>query len=315
MQIRQLPRLKPMLAVQGQAFDSDDYLYEIKWDGYRGLAYLEDQTTLLSRNQLDLTPRFPELQGLHLRVQKKPTILDGEIVILQDGKPSFSALQTRGKISDLLKVKRLSRQIPATFIAFDILYKGGENVMGLTTRQRKMLLEEIVEQGPDLILSQYVMGSGIDFYQAVTTAGLEGVVAKRLDSPYLSGKRSPAWRKIRMVHSGEWVICGWEKGEGKRSLGSLILAGNRDGRWVYMGKVGTGFTREEEARLLEMLKPLQISAPVFTPPRGEFRQPAWVRPEWVCEVAFSEISPDGRLRHPSYKGIRQDKVPQECTVK
>ncbi|MEW6066671.1 MAG: Ku protein [Bacillota bacterium] len=115
--------------------------------------------------------------------------------ILQDGKPSFSALQTRGKISDALKVKRLSRQIPATFIAFDVLYKAGENVMGMTTREKKQLLEEIVERGPDLIISQYVVGSGVDFYRAVTAAGLEGMVAKRLDSPCLPGKRSPAWKR------------------------------------------------------------------------------------------------------------------------
>ncbi|MCL5780074.1 MAG: non-homologous end-joining DNA ligase [Firmicutes bacterium] len=301
-----------MLSVQTHPFDSSDYLYEIKWDGYRGLAYLDHQTTLLSRNQLNLTPRFPELQGLHLRVKEKPTVLDGEIVILQDGKPSFSALQTRGKISDALKVKRLSRQIPATFIAFDVLYKAGENVMGMTTRERKQLLEEIVEQGPDLIISQYVVGSGVDFYRAVTAAGLEGMVAKRLDSPYLPGKRSPAWKKVRLVQSAEWAICGWEKGEGKRSLGALILAGYQDGKWIYMGKVGTGFTRDEEDRLLKLLKPLELPSPVFAPPRGEIRQPTWVQPALVCEVTFSEISPGGRLRHPSYKGIRHDKLPQEC---
>ncbi|SHF22003.1 non-homologous end-joining DNA ligase [Desulforamulus putei] len=303
-----------MLAVQARPFDHADYLYEIKWDGYRGLAYLDDQTTLLSRNQLDLTPRFPELQGLHLRVKEKPAVLDGEIVILRDGKPSFSALQARGKTSDILKVNRLSRQIPATFVAFDVLYRAGENVMGMAIRERKQILEQIIEQGPDLIISQYVIGSGIDFYRAVTAAGLEGVVAKRLDSPYLPGKRSAAWKKVRMVRSAELVICGWEKGEGVRSLGALILAGYRDREWIYMGKVGTGFTRDEEVRLLELLAPLKIPSPVFSPPRGELRQPTWVKPELVCEVTFSEISPDGRLRHPSYKGIRPDKLPQECTI-
>jgi len=303
-----------MLAVQAPPFDSPDHLYEIKWDGYRGLAYLNDRTILLSRNQLDLTPRFPELQELHLRVKQKPTILDGEIVVLQDGKPSFTALQGRGKLSDPLKIKRLARQAPAVFIAFDILFKGGENVMSLPARSRKEILEEFVDQGPDLLISQYVVESGIDFFKAVSEAGLEGVVAKRLDSPYLPGKRSGYWKKIRRIQSVELVICGWEKGEGERRLGSLILAGYHEGRWCYMGKVGTGFNRDEEQRLIEMLRSLELKIPVFTPPKGEFRCPRWVKPELVCEVTFSEISPDGRLRHPSYKGIRNDKKPQECLV-
>lgn len=307
-----LPRLKPMLAVKADPFDSEDFLYEIKWDGYRALAYLSDKTTIYSRNQLELTQSFPDLQGLHLRVKQKPVILDGEIVVLQDGKPSFSTLQARGKVSDPLKIKRFSKQTPATFVAFDVLFCNGENVISLPTRQRKKVLEEVIEQGPDLIISQYVVGSGHEFFAVVNAAGLEGMVAKKLDSPYLPGKRSGYWKKIRKVHSTELVICGWDKGEGHRSLGSLILAGYKDGAWVYMGKVGTGFTKEEEQRLLQHLRSLEVQTPVFAGSGEEFRHTAWVRPELVCEVNFSEVSPEGRLRHPSYKGIRPDKLPEEC---
>lgn len=307
-----LPKIKPMLAVKTAPFDNSDFLYEIKWDGYRGLAYLDDKTIILSRNQLDLTPSFPELHGLHLKVKQRPTLLDGEIVVLQDGKPSFGALQGRSKITDSLKVARLARQTPATFIAFDILFRAGENVMDLPLKTRKEILNELVEQGPDLIISQYVVGSGLDFFDAVSSAGLEGVMAKRLDSPYLPGKRSSYWKKIRRIQSAELVICGWEKGEGHRSLGSLILAGFDHGRWVYMGKVGTGFTEDEEMRLLALLQPLVIESPVLAVPKAELRFPTWVKPEIVCEVTFTEISHEGRLRHPSYKGTRPDKMPEEC---
>ncbi|WP_373323021.1 non-homologous end-joining DNA ligase [Desulforamulus aquiferis] len=308
----QLPRIKPMLATTAEPFDSQDYLYEIKWDGYRGLAYLGQQTTILSRNQLDLTPRFPELQGLHLRAREKPTILDGEIVVLKEGKPSFSSLQARGKISDPLRINRLARQLPAIFIAFDILYVAGRDVTRLTVTERKEILERIVEQGPELIISQSVIGSGVQFFKQVTKSGLEGVMAKRIDSPYLPGKRSGYWKKIRVIKSADLVICGWEKGEGKRHLGSLILAGYFKDGWYYNGKVGTGMSRKEELLLLEKLKPLEISKPVFDPPRGEFKQPYWVKPVLVCEVNYSEISPDNRLRHPSYKGLRHDKSPADC---
>ncbi|MEG6521651.1 non-homologous end-joining DNA ligase [Desulfotomaculum sp. 1211_IL3151] len=310
-----LPKIKPMLAIPAEPFNSDDFLYEIKWDGYRGLAYLEQETTILSRNLMDLTARFPELQQLHQKVSNKPVILDGEIVVLDEGKPSFSKLQSRGKIADSLIVKRLAKVMPATFIAFDILYQDGISMMHLPLAQRKTALEETVEQGPDLIVSQYVYGSGIEFSEAVKKVGLEGIMAKRLDSLYTPGKRATTWRKIRNNKTAELVIAGWEKGDGYRRLGSLVLVCFHQGEWVYVGKVGTGFTRDEEAHLLTELNQIKTYAAVFTPSKGEFRAPLWVKPQLVCEVTYTEVSPDGRLRHPSYQGLREDKKPEECTIK
>lgn len=301
-----------MLATTSVPFDSPDYLYEIKWDGYRGLAYLDKQTTILSRNQIDLTARFPELQNLHLRVKDKSALIDGEIVVIKDGKPSFNSIQARGKVSDPLRVKGLSSKFPAIFIAFDILHLDGNDLTKLQITQRKEILEKAVEQGPDLIISQSITGSGIQFYEQAIKSGLEGVMAKRLDSPYIPGKRSGYWKKIRGTKSAELAICGWEKGEGKRELGSLILAGYLDGQWYYNGKVGTGISRQEEIMLLEKLMKLAVLEPVFPPPRGEFKSPNWVKPELVCEVNYLEISNENRLRHPSYKGLRYDKNPIEC---
>lgn len=303
-----------MLAMQAEPFDSPDYMFEIKWDGYRGLAYLDNKTVLLSRNQIDMTLKFPELQTLHNSVKQKQVILDGEIVVLQAGKPSFSALQTRGKVSDPLRVKGLSIKSPAIFVVFDLLFLAGNSILNEPLTERKKLLEQVVDQGPNLIISQYVLESGIDFFQSVSAAGLEGVMAKRLDSPYLAGKRSSAWKKIRSVRAIELAVGGWEKGEGSRYLGALILVACNSGKWIYMGKVGTGFNHNEEIRLLELLKPLTIAKPVFIPPRGEFRRPTWVKPQLVCEVNYSEISHEGRLRHPSYKGLRFDKLAEECTL-
>ena len=184
--------------------------------------------------------------------------------------------------------------------------------MNLPLLQRKKFLEEMAEQGPDLIVSQYVLGSGCEFFRVVKAAGLEGMVAKRLDSPYLPGKRSGYWKKIRWVQSADLVICGWEKGEGQRLLGALILGVPEKGGWVYMGKVGTGFSREEEKRIITLLKPLEGHPPFSSLPDEDFRKTVWVCPELVCEVTFSEISPEGRLRHPSYKGLRKDKKAEEC---
>ncbi|GAB6157630.1 non-homologous end-joining DNA ligase [Desulfotomaculum varum] len=303
-----------MLAVPAQPFEHSDYLFEIKWDGYRGLAFLDRQTTLLSRNRLDLTAQFPELQALHLQVGDKPVVLDGEIVVFQNGKPSFSHLQARGKTTNPLQIDRLARQLPATLVVFDILFRSGTSVMALPLRERKQILEHIIQPGPHIIVSQYIIGAGLAFYEAVTKAGLEGVMAKRLDSTYQPGKRSSAWKKIRFMRSADLVIGGWEKGTGMRRLGALILLEYRDGNWVYTGKVGTGFTREEEKKLLELLGALTVPQPVFKPPAGQLQKTVWVRPVLVCEVTYSEISPEGRLRHPCYKALRTDKPPQECRI-
>lgn len=311
----ELPLLKPMLAVPAKPFDSADYLYEVKWDGYRGLAYLDGQTVIRSRNLAELTPTFPELGGLHMQAACLPAILDGEIVVTAGGVPSFSALQSRGRLVDEGRIKKAAAELPAIFIAFDVLYADGRPVINQPLISRKKLLADIITPGGSFVISEYITENGTAFYQACIEKDLEGIVAKRLDSSYLPGKRSAYWKKIRHVKSAELAICGYEPGRGANLLGSLILGGRQDGELIYRGKVGTGFSRQEQQRLMNLLALLTADQPpFFVPTKNDLRSPKWVKPELVCEVHFSELTADGRLRHPSYKGLRFDKTVEEITL-
>lgn len=307
-----LPLLRPMLAVSSEPFDSAAYLFEVKWDGYRCLAYLDQDTVLRSRNLLDLTGKFPELAGLREKVTKKPAILDGEIVVLENGKPSFAGLQSRGRMNDLKRISRASLERPAVFVAFDILYYKGKDIMQLPLQERKRLLAGAVTQGEEFILSGFIHRDGRDFYTACVKEGLEGMVAKRLDSVYLPGRRSAAWKKIRHTREADLVIGGYQQGTAGRSLGSLVLGGYREGRLVYQGKVGTGFSEREAEALLEGLRQLEVAGETMPLPRAERKRTRWVKPVLVCSVEYLTTTTEGYLRHPVYKGIRTDKAPQEC---
>ncbi|MDN5362898.1 MAG: ligase 1 [Moorella sp. (in: firmicutes)] len=306
-------QIRPMLAVTSRPFDSPSFIYEVKWDGYRCLAYLEEKTILQSRNLVDITPVFPDLADLHQLFRRRPAVLDGEIIIPgADGKPSFSLLQARGRLGDPFKIRQAARQTPAIFMVFDILYHQGENVMAEPLHLRKEILGAGVQAAANLVVSQFIVNQGINFYQACVGQGLEGVMAKELNSPYLPGKRSPLWRKFRHTLTGEFIIAGYEPGRGERSLGALILAVYQEGRLVYRGKVGAGFDRREEQELLAGLQRLPAAPPPFKEDIPELKKTRWVEPRLVCQVEYLELTPEGRLRHPSYRGLRWDKESEEC---
>ncbi|WP_066635225.1 non-homologous end-joining DNA ligase [Desulfolucanica intricata] len=311
--MKEIPITKPMLAVSREPFDSEDYLYEIKWDGYRGMVYLKNgNVNIRSRNLLDLTGIFPELSNLSEKVRKCPVLLDGEIIVLRDGRPSFAALQARGRMESGLKIQQAARHSPALFVAFDLLYMDGLSVMDRPLKERKDLLSEIVNPGENLIVSEYILKAGKQFAAACASQGLEGAVAKRLDSPYLPGKRSSFWAKFRYIREADLIICGYQAGHGERNLRSLVLGGYRLGKLIYQGKVGTGFSNQESKQLLAVLKELKVSDPVLDLPREEIDKTYWVRPCLVCVVNYLTVTADGRLRHPSFKGLRTDKSPENC---
>ncbi|MGB9802691.1 non-homologous end-joining DNA ligase, partial [Desulfofundulus sp.] len=261
-----LPLLRPMLAVAAEPFDSPDFLYEVKWDGYRVLAYLDGCTVLRSRNLRDITTTFPELDELHRYVKKLPAIIDGEIVVIQDGLPSFAALQARGRLEDPLKAKNMASRYPAMLMAFDVLYAGGRPFLNEPLCRRKELLAEIVKPGDRVLVSEFVLNQGRAFTAACVARGLEGAMAKHLDSPYLPGRRSSYWRKFRRTREADLVICGYQMGRGQRRLGALVLGGYRGEELVYQGKVGTGFGRDEEEYLLGLLSRLVIPRPALDLP-------------------------------------------------
>lgn len=308
----QLPLLRPMLAVSAEPFDSAAYLYEIKWDGYRSLAYLDESTVIRSRNLIDLTKRFPELAGLHEKVRRLPAIIDGEIVVLVQGKPSFANLQSRGKMAGAGQDSRTGLT-PAVFIAFDVLYASGKPVLGLPLGERKNILKEMVLPGDDILLSRYILRDGIDFYNACVKEGLEGAVAKKMESVYLPGRRSASWKKFRNTREADLVICGYQPGGNGRGLGSLVLGGIRDGELVYQGKVGTGFNYREAEVLLGGLQKIEtVEASLEGVPVNERGRTRWVRPLLVCSVEYLTATAGGYLRHPVFQGVRWDKSPDEC---
>lgn len=313
--IDSLPLIKPMLATKADPFNGDNYIFEVKWDGYRTLAYLyPDRTELRSRNAIDISHAFPELGKLHLSVDTLPIILDGEIVVFSDNKPSFSSLQARGRLTDLRRIKRASYNSPALYIVFDILYVEGQWLMEMPLSMRKGLLKKHVPPGDFLAISDFVKGEGLMFAKAVRDNKLEGMVAKEMDSPYIPGGRSGYWKKIRNTQDADLVICGYKPGKNSRKLGALLLGGVIDGELHYCGRVGTGFTRETEEELFKKLQPIIKNQPSINLPAGKEENAIWVEPVLVCTVEYLEKTEQGYLRHPSFKGLRFDKGVRECLL-
>jgi len=307
-----LPLVKPMLAVAAGPFDHPDYIFEVKWDGYRCLAYLEaGNTTLVSRNLKNITPHFPDLGDMHRQVQKTAVILDGEIITLQDGQPSFAALQSRARLTDRQRINRAAQSTPALYMAFDILYCQGNSLLELPLSERFEELKTVVEPNRLVVVSDGVRGDGISFFRACVDKGLEGMMAKRMDSRYLPGTRSPLWKKIRATRDADLVICGYRKGKGGRRLGSLILGAWNGKEFVYQGLVGTGIDRVAEEDLLIKLAAIGAEHSILGVAELAGRV-HWVMPEMVCRVEYLTLTGQGLLRHPVYRGLRGDKNPREC---
>ena len=295
--------------------DDERWGFEVKWDGVRAIAYVDDGgATFESRNLLDLTPRYPELAGLAGALAGRRAVLDGEIVAFDDkGRPSFQQLQSRLNVGSPVAIRELAQRVPVCYVVFDVVWLDGDDLTKLTYEERRRRLEELALNGPAWQTPAYHPGDGEALLEATRERGLEGVMAKRLDSTYTPGRRSPAWVKVKNVRGQELVVGGWCPGEGRREnrIGSLML-GHYDGdRLRYAGNVGTGFTEKELDRLATVLEPLRRSTSPFDPPPGIRKRCVFVEPEVVVEVAFNEWTRDGTLRQPSYKGQRIDKNPRE----
>ncbi len=287
--------------------EGDEWLHEQKFDGYRILAHREgSRVALLSRRWKDWTDAFPAVAEAVAALPVRRAILDGEVaVVLPDGRTSFQALQNAFGRPDANVV----------YYVFDLLAKDGEDLRGLPLEERKRRLAALVA-GPRGVIrySDHVVGGGARVFEHACRKGFEGIVSKRRDQPYLPG-RGHAWLKIKCVQRQELVIGGFTEPERSRvGLGALLVGYHDAGRLVYAGKVGTGYTQkmllELRARLDRLVQPTSPFEP--EPPRawtGARRR--WVRPELVAEVAFGEWTADGRLRHPSFQGLRLDKRPAE----
>jgi bifunctional non-homologous end joining protein LigD len=333
-------RYQPMLSrsVNGP-FTREGWYFEIKWDGIRAIAYVNDDLSIRSRNDRELAGQFPELTEL---LDLAPyTVLDGEIVVMSGGKPDIQALLPRLQAgtgrSPLPDIKN-----PVTYIVFDILKKDEKILIDLPFSERRKFLEKSVKEGPHVILSVPVEARGEDYFKAAIARGLEGVMAKRGDSRYEPGLRSGAWLKIKAEKTCDCVIAGYSPGQGGRgpTFGALLLGlyeqgnrapggrknsspktkpspsssdGDKNRKLVYIGKVGTGFSDRDLEELLKTFSPLETSTPQLA--GVEQAEPViWLEPALVCVVAYQMVTRDKKLRIPRFIRMRPDRKPEECST-
>ena len=307
-------RFSPMAAVTGDLpADEQRWGFEVKWDGVRVLTYVDaGGLRMESRNLLDITPRYPELHGLRQALGPHEAVLDGEVVTFDDaGRPSFQRLQHRMHVAGDRDVRLRMQQFPVVYMLFDLLWLDGHPTVGLPFTDRRRLLTALELEDEHWRISTHHVGDGRAMLDAARDKGLEGVMAKRLDSVYEPGRRSRAWVKVKTRLRQEFVIGGWLEGSGNRAgrIGALLVGYYDEGTLRFAGKVGTGFTDRTLADLARRLVPLSRPTSPFGTP-VPYRQSQWVEPRLVCEVEFGEWTDGNTLRHPSYKGLRDDKAPQ-----
>ncbi|BBH68478.1 hypothetical protein ACTI_51630 [Actinoplanes sp. OR16] len=308
-----LPELiAPMLAAPGALPPGPGWAFEFKYDGVRAVGYAGDGLRVLSRNHNDVTSTYPELGEVGELLGGRRAVLDGEIVALETGdRPSFSLLANR--IHAVRPSAALLGTVPVVYYVFDVLHLDGESLLDAPYERRRAVLDDLGLAGATVRTPpHFTDADGQAVLRSAEIGGLEGVVAKRLSSPYRPGKRSADWTKVPLIRTQEVVVVGWKAGAGRRAgtVGSLLLAVHGDDGLVFAGHVGTGFTDAMLRRLGEELRALhRTSPPVGDVPREHARHARWVEPLLVGEVVFRNWTPDGRLRHPSWRGLRTDKYP------
>jgi bifunctional non-homologous end joining protein LigD len=312
--------LRPMLAIAGRLPrpDQDDrWAYELKWDGVRILAHVSPEgVRLVGRSGIDATIAYPELAGLADALGGRTAVLDGEVAVIgPDGSSDFQALAPRMHVRSTARAHKLAVRVPVTYVVFDVLAVDGRATIALPYSQRREVLEGLLPSGPHWQVSPSFRGGGRDVLEASSRLGVEGIVAKRLDSPYRPGQRSPEWVKIKNLQTQEVVIGGYTVGDGRRAgtFGSLLLGLPVPDGLTYVGAVGTGFDDAALDELSGQLRRLRRPESPFVggiDPRHA-RAARWVEPQLVGEVAYGQWTTDNRMRHPVWRGLRPDKIPAE----
>lgn len=317
-------RLEPMLAeLRPEPFSGPGWLFELKYDGYRLLAAKEEpapgerrpRVALRYRSGLDATAIYPDLA---LAVRSLPyarLLLDGEVVVLDEGAhPSFHLLQQRARLSRRADVERAAARLPATLYAFDLLACDDYDLRPLPLAERKRLLRQVLPEAGPLRFADHVEERGTDLYQEVRRLGLEGVVAKRADRPYRSG-RSADWIKIRADLTGEFAVLGYTRPSGSRGgFGGLHLGALAGGRMAYVGRVGSGFTEKLLGEVRSRLDAFRRQDPPLADGLPEGKEHVWVEARLVVEVRYTELTADGHLRHPVFVRLREDRNPEDCLL-
>ena len=311
--------ISPMMAKSGRPFDSDEHFFELKWDGLRALLFLErGRLELQNRNLRDVTTQYPELQPNAQKIKARRAIIDGEVVVLSEkGTPDFGRLQTRFGHIDLKKISVESRTNPTTYVAFDLLHLDGRDIIKEPLEARKKSLRKIIGEGPNLLYGEHIESKGVAYYSEASKMGFEGVIAKEKTSQYLPGIRSGSWIKIKGTKTLDTVIVGYTKGEGARAstFGSVVTAlYDAGGKLVHMANVGGGFDNRMLGELKPKLEGLVTKTQLIMEPIDAPSPITWIRPRIVCEVLYSGITADGKLRFPRFSRLRSDKKPSDCVL-
>lgn len=303
--------LSPMLiGVEQAPFDSLDYIYELKLDGVRCLAYLDKNgVDLRNKRNLRVTTIYPELSSIHKQVKKR-CILDGELIAMKNGKPAFSEMQRRALLSAPFKIQLASKTLPVSFTTFDILYYEDNATMSLPLLERKALLAKVITESERLAVSRYIERDGIKLYQLAETNNLEGIVSKRKDSLYYHDKRTKDWTKSKNLLDDDFLICGYILKE--QGIVSLVL-GEYDGNILkYAGHVTMGISREDFQKIKAV--PKQLHSPFLKTPKGNDNA-TWIQPELVGTVKYMEKTISGSMRQPVFKGLRDDMTPSNLKTR
>lgn len=293
----------PMLIErQMEAFDDPDWIYELKMDGFRCLSYIDkDSVDFRNKRNMQMLPKFPELADIYKNVKNR-CILDGEIVVLAGGVPDFYRLQKRTLLTDRFKIELEASRFPASYVAFDCIYQGSRELIWEPLLRRKEALSQLVAENERIAVSRYIEAQGRQLFQAADMRKLEGVVAKRKDSPYYMGKRTKDWIKFKRMADEDFVVAGYiQKGQ---HTYSLILAKHRNGALVYKGHVTSGVTRDA----VDMLQ-YSGTSPFSLLPVGN-EGAVWVKQDHVCVVEYMP-NLQNSLRQPVFKGFRDDVLPEE----
>ena len=316
--------IHPMLAESiDEPFDGSDWLFEIKWDGYRAVTFIENgKARLVSRNQNELTPRYPELKDLPKFIQAKSAILDGEVVALDDeGRASFTLMQQRTGFRAGGRRAAEKADVPVLYYVFDLLYLDGNDWRRMPLEERKRKLKSIVKTGDSLRYSDHYEEHGKALFDMAKQKGLEGILAKRRNSCY-EERRSRDWLKIKIRHTIECVVGGYTEPEGSRAhFGSLVLGlYDGQGRLIHVGQAGSGFNQKSLEEIWKIIKPLETKKNPFYGEVEALRKTFWLKPELVAEIEFAEwtggrnLGTGPKLRAPVFLGLRDDKEPKECKL-
>lgn len=296
--------ISPMLLYQVEPFDDENYIYELKLDGIRCLAYLDaNTTTLRNKRNKDVTDIYPELSRIH-KCAKKKCILDGELVIFKDGKPDFYSLQSRSLKSDPFKIKLAANKLPVQFVAYDMIYVDGERITDKSLMERKKLMTENLSESGALSISRYIEKEGIAFFEIAKEQGLEGIVAKKKDGKYYIGKRTREWVKIKVMQDEDLLVCGYQP-DADGNVKDLVLGYYDGNKLKTHGKVFLGVSKQEREIIKNYAESHTLSKALF----DEYKEKdiIWIKPELVGTVQYMHTTETGNMRQPVWKGLKMEK--------